>query len=121
MSTQLDLDLAGLLEAIERGDLEHQLALYADDAVLRVSGCDPAGLVSVYRGRDAIRGWFQRPEVQQVTHRLGNLTSSDEGILLTDVIRHRDGRHVIYQTTLRLDRGQIIDQDVALIWEDLEA
>ena len=55
MSTPLGSDLAGLLEAIERGDLGYQLALYAADAELRVAGCDPTGLVSVYRGRDAIR------------------------------------------------------------------
>jgi hypothetical protein len=121
VSTQLGFDLAGLLGAIERGDLDYQLALYAADAELRVAGCDPAGSVSVYRGRDAIRGWLQQLDLQQVTHRLGNLSSSDEGILLTDVIRHRDGRHMIYQTTLRLDRGQITHQHVALIWEDLQA
>jgi hypothetical protein len=121
VSTQLGFDLAGLLGAIERGDLDYQVALYAADAELRVAGCDPAERVSVHRGRDAIRAWLQGPDPQQVTHRLGNLASSEEGILLTDVIRHRDGRNVIYQTNLQLDHGQIVSQDVTLIWEDLKA
>lgn len=121
MSTQLGFDLNGLVRAIERGDLDYQLALYSASATLRVAGCSPTESVSVFHGRDAIRGWLQRPDLQQVTHRLGNLASSDEGILLTDAIRHRDGRLVIYQMTLQLDRGQIIRQEVTLIWEDLPA
>jgi hypothetical protein len=117
MSTQLDFDLAGLLGAVERDDLDYQLALYAADAELRVAQPDPHRSVSVYHGRDQIRAWLQRPDLDQVTHRMGNLSTSDGGIVLTDVIRHRDGRHVICLSTLRLDHGQIVDQDVTLVQE----
>ena len=118
MSTQLGFDLAGLLGAVERDDLDYQLALYAADAELRVAQPGPHRSVSVYHGRDQIRGWLERPDLHQVTHRLGNLGTSEGGIVLTDVIRHRDGRHVICLTTLRLGDGRIVDQDVTLIEED---
>jgi hypothetical protein len=53
MSTQVGFDLTGLLAAMQRGDLDHQLALDAADAKLPVAGSDAAGSVSVYHASTA--------------------------------------------------------------------
>ena len=74
----------------------------------------------MYCGKEEIRGWLQRLDRQQVSHRLINLTSADDGISLTDRIQYPDGRNLIYQMSLELDHGQILNQTVTLTWEDLQ-
>jgi hypothetical protein len=119
VSTQLGFDLAGLIAAIERNDLNYQVALYADDAELRVA--EPDRSLRVYSGKDEIRTWLQRLDLQQVDHRLIKLANTNDEISLTDQIRHPDGRNLIYQMNLQLNRGQILNQTATLTWEDLEA
>jgi hypothetical protein len=121
VSTQLGFDLAGLIAAIERGDLNYQLALYADDAQLRVADPDPHRSPSVYSGKDEIGTWLQRLDLQQVNHQLTDLTSTDDRISLTDRIRYPDGRNLVYQMSLQLDHGQILNQTATLTREDLQA
>jgi ketosteroid isomerase-like protein len=121
VTTQLGLDLAGLIDAIERDDVDYQAALYAPDAQLRVAQPGPDHPCSVYHGQEEIRGWLERLSSRHVAHRLTDLTSTADGISLTDLIRDPAGRHLIYQMTLQIEQGQIASQNAVLIWEDPQA
>jgi ketosteroid isomerase-like protein len=119
VSTQLGFDLTGLTAAIERGDPDYQLALYAADAALEVNDSDPRLPPRVYVGRSAIRGWIEQITSRQLTHHLENLSSSGDCVELTDHIRHPDGRNVVYQISARVAHGQISSQTVTPTWEDV--
>jgi hypothetical protein len=119
MSTQLRFDLDGLSAAIERCDLEYQLAMYAETAEVHVEDPDPARSPLVYRGKQAIRDWIEQMDCKQLTHRLVNLTNGPGYVSLTDMARYPDGRNLIHQISADVKGGQIIKQRVTLTWEDV--
>jgi hypothetical protein len=119
VSTQLGFDLAGLTAAIERGDPDYQLALYAADAAVEVNDSEPGRAPQVYLGKREIQGWIEQLSAQQLTHHVENLTSTDDGIHLTDHIRRLDGRNLIYQISVQVEGGQISRQTVTPTWEDV--
>ena len=119
MSTQLRFDLDGFTAAIERCDLDYQLALYTDTAEVHVHDPDPRRSPSVYRGKQGIRNWIEGLEKQQPTHRVVDLTNGCGCISLTDLARFPDGRHLVRRVDADLDHGQITKQTVTLTWEDI--
>jgi len=119
LSTQLGFDLTGLTAAIERGDPDYQLALYAADAALEVNDSDLSQPPRVYLGKSAIRDWIEQISSRQLTHHLENLSSSGDCVQLTDHIQHPDGRNLIYQISARVAHGQICSQTVTPTWEDV--
>ena len=119
MTTQLRFDLDGLTAAIERCDLDYQMAMYADTAEVHVSDPDPRRPPSVYRGKQAIREWIEHMDRKQLTHRVVNLTSGHGYVSLTDRSRYPDGRNLIHQISADVDGDHIIKQTVTLTWEDV--
>jgi len=119
LSNQLRFDLDGLTAAIERCDLDYQLAMYADTAEIQVNDPDPDRSPLVYRGKQAIRDWMEYMDRKQLTHRVVDLTRGRGCVSLTDLSRYPDGRNLIHKISADVDGGQIIKQTVTLIWEDI--
>ena len=119
MSTQIGFDLSGLTEAIERVDLDYQLALYAADAEVRV--IEPCRSDRLYQGKQAICDWLQELNSRRQVHRVVNLTNERDRVTLIDQSRCADGRNLVYQMTAEVRRGQISHQTVTLTWEDVLA
>jgi hypothetical protein len=119
LSTQLRFDLDGFTAAVERCDLEYQLAMYTDTAEIYVNDPDPGRSPQVYRGKDAIREWIAHVDGKQLTHRVVNLNSGPGSVALTDLARYPDGRNLIFQINADVDGGQITKQTVNLTWEDI--
>lgn len=119
MSTQLRFDLDGLTAAIERCDLDYQLAMYADTAEVQVNDPDPRRPPTKYRGKQAIRSWIEEMDGQQLTHRVVNLISGHGRVSLTDLSRFPDGRNLIHEISADVDGARIIKQTVTLTWEEV--
>lgn len=116
MSTQIGFDIAGLTQAIERCDLDYQLALYADNAEVQVTDHRSE---RVYHGKSAIRDWIEHLEAQRLTHRVVSFTSGSDQVTLTDHSQYPDGRNLICQAIARVHRGQITQQVVTVTWEEV--
>ena len=119
MSTQIGFDLSGLTEAIERVDLDYQLALYATNAQVHV--VEPCQSDRVYQGKQAICDWLQELNSRRQVHRVVNLTNERDRVTLTDQSRCADGRNLVYQMTAQVHRGQITQETVTLTWADVLA
>lgn len=119
MSTQIRFDLDGLTAAIERCDLDYQLAMYSETAEVHVNDPDPERSTLVLRGKRAIRDWIEQMDSKQLTHRLVNLTNGPGYVSLTDLARYPDGRNLIHQISADVNGGRITKQTVTLTWEDI--
>lgn len=105
--------------AMNRGDLEGVMALFADDAVLEYPG--RSMLAGRYEGADAIRGWFvqrfARAERRHytLTHvsvaetmTLGTTNTVLVEWLLTETLADGSFHHLSGVTSLHLHSGKVV-------------
>ena len=116
MITSKTFELNGLITAIESGNTQCQLALYAEGAELRISdSARPAGTVQVLRGRAAIAAWIDGEYSHHVTHRVVSFTANAESLTLVEECESSDGTPVRYARTAELASGQIRRETAVLM------
>jgi uncharacterized protein len=91
--------VASYLAAMERGDREAALAVYADDVVMHVPG--RSAFAGARRGRDAVAGYIRAA-----------VARADRGLAVEvlDVLAEDDGERVavLLRETLRSSRGTLV-------------
>lgn len=119
MTTHTTFDPAALSRAIEERDAQHQLALYSDDAEVRIiDRFNPPRSPRILVGKDAIRIWIEDVVSRDMTHRVANLVVGDGGVALTEECRYPDGTNVLCSCTAVLRGGLISKQSVVQVWDD---
>ena len=108
MSTQTHFDLTGLSHAIQSGDCRYQLALYADDAEVRiVDAARPAAPLRVLHGKSAIQDWLGTVTSRAVQFQVRDAVASPGRVRYTEDCQYRDGSQLRFECTAEVRRGQI--------------
>jgi ketosteroid isomerase-like protein len=117
-STTQTFDFVELKRALEERDATAQLALYADDAEVRlVDRINTPGAPRVLRGREEIRGWIEDICERDMTHRVEMQVVGDGGAAFTEACRYPDGTNVLCAAVLELRDGRIARELGVQAWD----
>lgn len=117
-STTQTFDFSELKRALEERDATAQLALYADDAEVRlVDRVNTPGTPRVLRGREEIRGWIEDICERDMTHRVEMQVVGDGGAAFTEACRYPDGTNVLCAAVLELRDGRIARELGVQAWD----
>lgn len=116
MSTQTTFDLSGLSKAIQSGDCRYQLALFADNAEVKiVDGAQPAAPLGVLRGKPAIEKWLGTMSSRAGRFRVRDAVASPGRVQYTEECSYRDGSELLLECTAEVCRGQISRAAVTVV------
>ncbi|WP_327680571.1 nuclear transport factor 2 family protein [Kitasatospora sp. NBC_00458] len=114
-------DTGALREGIEHADADALLALYADDAELRVVDrrTQPSHPLVVH-GRDQIGALLDDLYGRETTHRLEQVVLQDDRLAFLESCRYPDGFRVLVSSVAGLRDGRIVDQTSVQAWDETE-
>jgi hypothetical protein len=116
VSTQTTFDLSGLSKAIQSGDCQYQLALFADNAEVKiVDGAKPAAPLGVLRGKPAIEKWLGTMSSRDGRFRVRDAVASPGRVQYTEECRYHDGSELLFECTAEVRRGQISRAAVTVV------
>jgi hypothetical protein len=122
MSTQVSsatFDLGRFCAAAEGRDVETQLSMYAQDAVVTIADrINQPGSPQVLHGRGEIAAWLQDVCGREMSHDVQHSVADAAGAAFSEACRYPDGTNVLCATVLRLADGQISDQTVVQAWDE---
>ncbi|HXD64866.1 MAG TPA: nuclear transport factor 2 family protein [Solirubrobacteraceae bacterium] len=122
MSTQVSsatFDLGRFCAAAEGRDVETQLSMYAQDAVVTIADrINQPGSPQVLHGRGEIAAWLQDVCGREMNHEVQHSVADADGAAFSEACRYPDGTNVLCATVLRLADGQISDQTVVQAWDE---
>ncbi|MFI6844805.1 nuclear transport factor 2 family protein [Kitasatospora sp. NBC_00085] len=114
-------DTAALREGIERADADALLALYADDAELRmVDRKTQPSHPLVMHGRDEIGAMLDDVYGREMTHRLEQVVLQDDRVAFLESCQYPDGVRVLVSSVAGLRDGRIVDQTSIQAWDENE-
>lgn len=119
-STQpTQIDFAALKRAVEERDSAAQLALYADDAEVRVvDRVNTPRSPRVLRGREEIRDWIEDLCDRDMTHAVQTPVLGEDAVAFTEACRYPDGTNVLSATVAELSDGRIVRQVAIQAWDE---
>jgi len=95
MTTQTTIDIEALRRAVEERDAAGMLALYADDAEVRLADRDDTpGNPRVLSGKDEIRAFVEDVCARDMTHRVEHAVADGDRASLLEACRYPDGTNV---------------------------
>jgi hypothetical protein len=116
MSTQTTFDLSGLSNAIQSGDCRYQLALFADDAEVKiVDKAQPTAPLGVLRGKPAIERWLDTVSSRAAQFQVRDAVASPGRVQYTEECRYGDGSELLFECSAEVCRGQISRADVTVV------
>ncbi|MFE6050050.1 nuclear transport factor 2 family protein [Kitasatospora sp. NPDC056446] len=112
-------DARALREGIEHADADALLALYAEDAELRVVDrkTQPSHPL-VVRGREEIGTMLGEAYGRETTHRLERVVVQDDHVAFLESCRYPDGVRVLSASVADLRDGRIVDQTSVQAWDE---
>ncbi|MGW2249161.1 nuclear transport factor 2 family protein [Kitasatospora sp. NPDC001660] len=119
MATPTAFDARALREGIERSDAGTLLALYAEDAELRVVDhrTQPSHPL-VMHGRDEIGAMLSDVYGREMTHKLEQVVVQGDHVAFMESCRYPDGVRVLMTSMADLRDGRIVDQTSIQAWDD---
>ncbi|MBV6700069.1 nuclear transport factor 2 family protein [Kitasatospora aureofaciens] len=119
MAEPTAFDTRALREGIERSDAETLLALYADDAELRVVDrkTQPSHPL-VMHGRDEIGAMLSDIYSREMTHTLEQVVVQDDHVAFMESCHYPDGVRVLVTSMADLRDGRIVDQTSIQAWDE---
>ena len=122
MTTQTTFDFPALRRGLEERDADVQLALYDEQAEVRLVDCvNTPRAPHLLRGRDEIRAWLQDVCSRDMTHEVQTPVVADDAVAFTEACRYPDGTNVLCASVLELAGGRIVRQVVVQAWDTLES
>ncbi|MER5350854.1 nuclear transport factor 2 family protein [Kitasatospora sp. NPDC002551] len=121
MAAPSAFDVRALREGIERADARALLALYADDAELRVVDrkTQPSHPL-VMHGRDEIGAMLDDLYGREMSHTLEQVVVQEDRLAFLESCRYPDGVRVLVSSTAALRDGRIVDQTSVQAWDENE-
>jgi ketosteroid isomerase-like protein len=119
-STQpTQIDFAALKRAVEERDAEAQLALFAEDAEVRlVDRVNMPRSPRVLNGREEIRDWIEDVCARDMTHTVQTPVLGGDAVAFTEACRYPDGTNVLSATVAELSDGRIVRQVAIQAWDE---
>jgi ketosteroid isomerase-like protein len=122
MTTQTTFDFPALRRGLEERDADVQLALYDEEAEVRLVDCvNTPRAPHLLRGRDEIRAWLQDVCSRDMTHEVQTPVVADDAVAYMEACRYPDGTNVLCASVLELAGGRIVRQVVVQAWDELES
>jgi ketosteroid isomerase-like protein len=107
-----------LRSAIESRDAAGLIALYADDAVMRIIDRDnPPSRPRELRGRDAIAAFYDDVCSRVMTHKVENGVTDGRCVAFTQACAYPDGTRVFCSAMIELAGGRIARQTNVQAWD----
>ncbi|MGV9264988.1 nuclear transport factor 2 family protein [Kitasatospora sp. NPDC003701] len=121
MAAPSAFDTRALREGIERSDADALLALYADDAELRmVDRKTQPSHPLVMHGRDEIGAMLSDVYSRELSHRLERVVLDGDRLAFMESCRYPDGVQVLVTSVADLRDGRIVDQTSIQAWDEDE-
>lgn len=112
-------DFAGLRRALERGDAEALIDLYAEDAEVTVVDRDrPPAAPMTLRGKAEIGAFWRDVCAREMTHRVGREVVGPDRVAFVEECVYPDGCNVVSAMTLELRGGRIVGQLTVQAWDE---
>ncbi|MQS13979.1 nuclear transport factor 2 family protein [Streptomyces kaniharaensis] len=119
MAEPAAFDTRALREGIERSDAESLLALYADDAELRmVDRKTQPSHPLVMHGREEIGAMLNDLYGREMTHKLEQVVVQGDHVAFMESCRYPDGVRVLVTSMADLRDGRIVDQTSIQAWDE---
>jgi ketosteroid isomerase-like protein len=107
-----------LKHAIEGRDAQSLIALYADDALLRIIDHDhPPSKPLEIKGKQAIAAYYEDVCGRAMTHRVDDALTADAALSFTQTCTYPDGAKVYCSAVLKTDGGKIVRQTSIQAWD----
>jgi hypothetical protein len=118
--TTTRFDFAALRRAMEGGDAEALIGLYAEDAAMTiVDRAHPPGAPLRLTGRDAIAAFWHDVCGRAMTHSVGQEVVGERRVALVENCAYPDGCRVTAAMTLDLDgEGRIARHLTVQAWDE---
>ncbi|MEU8513604.1 nuclear transport factor 2 family protein [Kitasatospora sp. NPDC048722] len=119
MAAPTAFDARALREGIERSDAGILLALYAEDAELRVVDhrTQPSHPL-VMHGREEIGAMLNDVYGREMTHTLEQVVVQGDHVAFMESCRYPDGVRVLMSSMADLRDGRIVDQTSVQAWDE---
>ena len=118
-STATTFDLTALRRAIEARDAAGQIALYDEDAEVRlVDRIATPGHPRVLRGREEIAAWIEDVCAREMSHRVGREVTGEGRASFAEACRYPDGTNALCLTVLDVAGGLIVRQLAIQAWDE---
>ena len=118
MTTQTTIDLEALRRAIEERDAAGMVALYADDAEVRlVDRDDTPGKPRVLSGKNEIRGFVEDVCARDMTHQVEHAVADGDRASFLEACRYPDENNVLCAAALSLRDGLIVRKVGVQAWD----
>ena len=109
--------LDAFAQALERRDLDHQLAQYAPGADIRVVDPDhPPVAPRMVRGATALHAWLLECRVGDLDPEVTHLVDGGDRVAFTQRWHDREGAGVVATSTAELEDGLITTQHTNVVW-----
>lgn len=117
MAQRIDLD--ALRRAVESSDRDALVALYDDDAELRIIDRNsPPSRPRVLHGRTEIADYLDDVCGRDMTHRLEDAVSGDGHLAFTEACEYADGTRVYCAAMAEVEDGRIRRQTNVQAWDE---
>lgn len=118
-STETTFRVGALQRGIEERDASTLLALYAEDAELRVvDRTNPPSSPLVLHGRHAIGRYLEEISSRDMTHTLTHTVVGEGSVAYVEECRYPDGSRVLCTAVLDLADGMIVRQVGVQAWDE---
>ncbi len=118
-TTQTTFSSGTLRRGIEERDASTLLALYAEDAELRiVDRTHPPSSPLILLGRTAIGRHLEEVSSRDMTHALTHTVVGDGSVAYVEECRYPDGSRVLCTAVLDLADGMIVRQIGVQAWDE---
>ena len=113
------LDFEALRRAIEHGDAEAIIDLYAEDAEYRrIDRTSTPSSPRVVRGREAIAEYWRDVLGSQMTHRVQDEVLGENRIAFNDACEYPDRMRVLGAENLEVRDGKIVRHVSVQAWDE---
>jgi ketosteroid isomerase-like protein len=113
------LDFEAIRRAIEGSDYDALVALYADDAEMRmVNKNAPPSSPMVLHGRGEISELLRDVCGRAMSHRIEDEIVGENRVAFNEACEYPDGLKVLTATTLELQDGKIVRQTNIEAWDE---
>jgi ketosteroid isomerase-like protein len=109
VETNTSFDLEALRRGYERWDIDALLGLYADDVeLIQIDRDNPPSSPRVRHGKEVFAGMFEHCAAVGVKATVENAVADGDRAAATITCEFPDGRRVVANSILRLERGRIV-------------
>ena len=113
------MELGTLRAAIEHRDADAMMAMYADDAEVRVvDRNNPPSRPMVLHGRSQVDAFTRDVMDREMTHRVEQAVVGDQRIAFNEACEYPDGVRVLSSNVLDLRDGKIATHTVVQAWDE---